>query len=136
MDMSSTPIEPSSATKTPLMAAQIPLARHPDDAAMIRAAAELTRDLNVARPEIYWPDFLICTLLGYATMALAMMADTPLALLGWGLASVLTLYRAAQATDAEVTAFYVPGGWYGFAQLGEFLEKHSGHDLIVIDEYA
>ncbi len=95
MDMSSTASTPSSATEAPLTAAQIPLARHPDDAAMIRAAAELTRDLNVARPEIYWPDFLICTLLGYAAMALAMTAQSPLALFGWGLASVLTLYRAA-----------------------------------------
>ena len=76
-------------------AAQSPLAQHPDDAAMIRAAAELTRDLNVPRPEIYWPDFLICAALGYGTMALAILADAPLAMLGWGLASALTLYRAA-----------------------------------------
>ncbi len=86
--------EPTSADAAP-QAAAIPLAQHPDDAAMIRAAAELTRDLNAARPEIYWPDFLVCAVLGYGAMALAIMASSPLALIGWGLLSVLTLYRAA-----------------------------------------
>jgi pyrimidine-nucleoside phosphorylase len=38
---------------------------------MIRAAAELTRDLSTARPEYYWPDFLACTLVGYAALAMA-----------------------------------------------------------------
>lgn len=80
---------------SPVDAARHALARHPDDAAMIRAAAELTRDLNAPRPDIYWPDFLICAALGYASMALAMLAATPLAMLGWGLVSALTLYRAA-----------------------------------------
>ena len=37
----------------PRAAGAIPLAQHPDDAAMIRAAAELTRDLNAPRPDIY-----------------------------------------------------------------------------------
>jgi hypothetical protein len=50
--------------------AAIPLSQHPDDAAMIRAAAELTRDLSTARPEYYWPDFLACTLVGYAALAI------------------------------------------------------------------
>ena len=93
--MPSTSLSPESPATSSPKAANIPLARHPDDAAMIRAAAELTRDLNAARPEIYWPDFLICAVLGYGAMALAIMADTPWAMLGWGVASVLTLYRAA-----------------------------------------
>lgn len=93
--MSSTPLSapgPSALSRT---TQQIPLARHPDDAAMIRAAAELTRDLNTARPEIYWPDFLICAVLGYASLAFAILAVTPFALIGWGLVSVVALYRAA-----------------------------------------
>ena len=53
----------------PRAAGAIPLAQHPDDAAMIRAAAELTRDLNAPRPDIYWPDFLICAALGYGAQA-------------------------------------------------------------------
>ena len=75
--------------------ARLPLAQHPDDAAMIRAAAELTRDLNAARPEIYWPDFLLSALLGYGAMAMAIFAVSPWTMVGWGLVSVLTLYRAA-----------------------------------------
>ncbi len=75
--------------------ARLPLAQHPDDAAMIRAAAELTRDLNAARPEIYWPDFLLSALLGYGAMAMTIFAATPWTMAGWGLVSVLTLYRAA-----------------------------------------
>lgn len=76
-------------------AARNALARHPDDAAMIRAAAELTRDLNAPRPEIYWPDFLICAVLGYGAMAMAILGATPFAMIGWGLISALALYRAA-----------------------------------------
>lgn len=72
-----------------------PLARHPDDMGMIRAAAELTRDLNAPRADIYWPDFLICAVLGYGAMAMAILAATPLAVLGWGVLSALALYRAA-----------------------------------------
>ncbi|RJT24849.1 fatty acid desaturase [Chakrabartia godavariana] len=79
---------------TPRKAAAIPLSQHPDDAAMIRAAAELTRDLSTARPEYYWPDFLACTLVGYAAVALAIMADSTVALLGWAALAMLTLYRA------------------------------------------
>jgi len=73
---------------------KIPLARHPDDAAMIRAAAELTRDLTTARPEIYWPDFLACTIIGYGALALAIMAGTTAVMLGWAALAMLTLYRA------------------------------------------
>jgi fatty acid desaturase len=65
----------------------------PDDRAMIRAASELTRDLNVPRASIYWPDMLASAILGYVTMALAMMS-TGWAVAGWGLVSVLALYRA------------------------------------------
>ena len=74
--------------------AAIPLSQHPDDAAMIRAAAELTRDLSTARPEYYWPDFLACTLVGYAALAMAITADTTGALLGWAALAIATLYRA------------------------------------------
>ncbi|MBU6251801.1 MAG: fatty acid desaturase [Alphaproteobacteria bacterium] len=93
--MPSTMLSSDSSSALPRTAANIPLARHPDDAAMIRAAAELTRDLNAARPEIYWPDFLICAALGYAAMALAILADTSFAMIGWGAVSALILYRAA-----------------------------------------
>ncbi|EQB09207.1 fatty acid desaturase [Sphingobium quisquiliarum P25] len=67
----------------------------PDDAAMLRAAADLTREYSVANPAIYWPDMLASALLGYAALATAIMVDSvPLALLS-GLVAMLALYRAA-----------------------------------------
>ena len=37
-----------------------------EDKAMLRAAAEMTRDLVAPRPAVYWADFLGSALLGYA----------------------------------------------------------------------
>ena len=37
-----------------------------DDKAMLKAAADLTRDLNVAKPSVYWSDLIGSALLGYA----------------------------------------------------------------------
>jgi fatty acid desaturase len=68
-------------------------ARIPDDTAMLRTAAELTRDINAAKPLVYWGDFLGSTLVGYAALYGAMTLQT-----GWAIAAavlaVLTLYRA------------------------------------------
>ena len=65
-----------------------------DDKGMLRAAANLTRDLNAPKPVIYWADLLGSSLLGYAALLLAMVArSVPLALLS-GLIAVLALYRA------------------------------------------
>jgi hypothetical protein len=50
------------------------LKREPDDMAMIRAAAELTRDLNTPNARIYWTDFLASALIGYAALAMAIVA--------------------------------------------------------------
>jgi len=57
-----------------LAAAQRARATIPDDTAMLRAAAELTRDYSVANPRIYWPDMLGSALIGWAGMAGAIMA--------------------------------------------------------------
>jgi fatty acid desaturase len=65
-----------------------------DDMAMLRAAAELTRDISAARPEIYWPDMLASAAVGYAAMAGAILATGPLVLLGCAVIAVLALYRA------------------------------------------
>ncbi|MDE1467148.1 fatty acid desaturase family protein [Aurantiacibacter sp. D1-12] len=69
-------------------------AQIPDDKDMLRAAAELTRDINVARPEIYWPDMLISAFTGYAALAGAILLDT--AWMAWASAfiAVFALYRA------------------------------------------
>jgi fatty acid desaturase len=65
-----------------------------DDAAMLKAAASLTRDLNQPRSAIYWADMLGSALLGYAGLFAAMLVrSTPAALLA-GVVAVLALYRA------------------------------------------
>ncbi|AYJ86130.1 fatty acid desaturase [Sphingomonas paeninsulae] len=65
-----------------------------DDMAMLRAAAELTRDISAARPAIYWGDMLGSAVLGYG----ALYAAIVLVPVGWAIlaavASVLALYRA------------------------------------------
>jgi len=70
------------------------LAGIPDDKEMLRAAVELTRDIAVARPAIYWPDMLISAAVGYAALAGAIVIDNvPLAALS-GVVATLALYRA------------------------------------------
>lgn len=72
------------------------VARSPiaDDKAMLRTAAELTRDISVARADIYWPDMLGSALLGYAALAGAILADSTWLALACAAVSVLALYRA------------------------------------------
>ncbi|MDQ2878274.1 MAG: fatty acid desaturase, partial [Pseudomonadota bacterium] len=43
-----------------------------DDKAMLRTAADLTRDLNAPRPAIYWSDLIASVAMGYGALALAM----------------------------------------------------------------
>ena len=69
-------------------------ARAKDDATMLKAAANLTRDLNVPDARIYWADMLGSALLGYAALFAAMFVKSvPLAVAA-GLIAVLALYRA------------------------------------------
>lgn len=73
--------------------AKRPIGGIPDDTEMLRAAAELTRDINTARGDIYWPDMLGSAALGYAGVAGAVLLS------GWqawaaGLVAVFALYRA------------------------------------------
>lgn len=67
--------------------------RIPDDVAMLRKAAELTRDINAAKPWIYWSDFLASAVIGYFALAGAVLLPTVWAILS-GLVAVLALYRA------------------------------------------
>jgi fatty acid desaturase len=66
----------------------------PDDKAMMRAAAELTRDIGEARPGIYWPDMLGSAAIGYAALAGAIVVHNTWAALALGFVAVLALYRA------------------------------------------
>ncbi|MDB5701902.1 MAG: fatty acid desaturase [Sphingomonadales bacterium] len=65
-----------------------------DDMAMLRAAAELTRDINTPRPVVYWGDMLASVVIGYGALFAAIL----LVPVGWavvaGVISVLALYRA------------------------------------------
>jgi fatty acid desaturase len=64
-----------------------------DDVAMLRAAAELTRDINVAKPLFYWGDFLGSAVVGYAGLAGAVLLSGGWAVMA-AVIAVLGLYRA------------------------------------------
>jgi fatty acid desaturase len=74
-------------------AAAAPRASIADDKAMLRAAAELTRDLVQPRPALYWADLIGSAAVGYA----ALIAAVTVASAGWallaGAVAVLALYR-------------------------------------------
>lgn len=95
------------------------LRRAPDDMAMLRAAAELTRDLVAPKPFVYWADFGSSALLGYAALAGAILAPSIWLQLVSGIVSVLALYRAGsfihEVTHIKHSA--VPGFRFGFNAL-------------------
>ncbi|WP_254602778.1 fatty acid desaturase family protein [Sphingomonas bacterium] len=64
-----------------------------DDKAMLRAAAELTRDLIAPRPGLYWLDLGGSAALGYLALVGATMLPGALAWVA-GVVAVLALYRA------------------------------------------
>jgi fatty acid desaturase len=65
-----------------------------DDRAMLKLAADLTRDLNPARPALYWADLMASVAVGYAALVAAVLV-APLGLaIAAGLLAVLALYRA------------------------------------------
>lgn len=65
-----------------------------EDGAMIKAAATLTRDLHAARPVVYWTDLIASAGIGYAGLAVAIVATPLWAKLLGGVVAVLALYRA------------------------------------------
>lgn len=76
------------------VAAKPALARTPDDKEMLRAAVELTRDLQAARDGIYWTDLLISAGIGYAALSGAILLANPVLAVLSGLIASLALYRA------------------------------------------
>lgn len=66
--------------------------RMPDDKAMLKAAADLTRALNAPRPAIYWADLIASATIGYAALAGAILTGGWLAF-GLGVVAMLALYR-------------------------------------------
>lgn len=75
-------------------AAPVPRARIADDAALLRAAADLTRQYSNANPRIYWADFLASVTVGYAALIATIMAASVGWVLAFGAVAVLALYRA------------------------------------------
>ncbi len=87
-----------------------------DDKAMLRTAADLTRELNAPRPGIYWADLIASSLVGYGALVAAIMAGS----LGWallaGVIAVLALYRGVSMIHelTHIKHAAVPGfrlGW-------------------------
>lgn len=65
-----------------------------DDKAMLRAAADLTRDLVAPKPWVYWTDMTASALGGYAALAVAMTARSTGLAIAAGVVAALALYRA------------------------------------------
>src|SRR6476469_25509 len=134
--MTALDVTPLGELPAPPRAAKIALSGTPDDKAMFRAAAELTRDIAAHRPAIYWTDMLASALIGYAALAGAIL------LRGWpalasGIVAVLLLYRALLFIH-EISHFRkneVPGftlGWnalVGIPMLTPSLMYEAVHTL-------
>ncbi len=70
-----------------------PRERIADDKALLRTAADLSRDLNAARPAVYWADTIASALIGYAALAGAILLPTAWAVFS-GVVAIFALYRA------------------------------------------
>ena len=69
-------------------------AQMPDDKDMLRAARDLVKDLGEAKGSIYWPDMLACVIVGYGSIAAAILITPLWAKIIAGLVASLALYRA------------------------------------------
>ena len=116
--MTASSLAPKRATERPRSATASPAAKAviADDMAMLRAAVELTRDLNAAKPAVYWADMLASAALGYAGLFVAIAAQSLALGLAAALVAILALYRAGsfihEKTHIKHSA--VPGfrlGW-------------------------
>jgi fatty acid desaturase len=80
--------------KTPAADPRGGAALRADDKAMLKAAADLTRELNAPNPAIYWADLIGSAVLGYAALLGAIVAGSTAVAWIAGLVAVLALYRA------------------------------------------
>jgi fatty acid desaturase len=65
-----------------------------DDMAMLRTAAELSRDLHTPSPRHYWTDLLLSAGLGWGALVAAILAPSVGLALVAGVVAALALYRA------------------------------------------
>ena len=93
-----------------------PKLRVADDMVMIRAAAELTRDLNAPDPRIYWVDFLASAAIGYTGLFMAIGATSALPALAGAIVAILALYRAGSFIHelTHIKRISVPGFHFGW----------------------
>ena len=116
MAIPATPAAPLAVSDNDVVARATRLKRAPDDMAMIRAAAELTREFSTANPRIYWADFLGSAVIGYGALAVAILSASISIKAAAVLIAVLALYRAGSFIH-EVTHIKhstVPGFRLGF----------------------
>jgi len=71
-----------------------PRPRIADDTALLKAAAELTRELSTANPRIYWVDFLTSVVIGYAALLATIITSSTGLAVAFAASAVLGLYRA------------------------------------------
>jgi fatty acid desaturase len=65
-----------------------------DDKAMLRTAADLTRELNAPKPAIYWADLLASAVVGYGALLAAMMPSIGAWAIPAFVVAIFALYRA------------------------------------------
>ncbi len=65
-----------------------------NDAELVRSAARLTRDLNRAKPMLYWLDLSVTALVGYGALLMACLSGVFWWKAATGVVAVLALYRA------------------------------------------
>lgn len=93
MDTSFSPARGTAAPAPATPAVGPGIVRAADDKAMLRAAADLTRDLVAPRPAIYWGDLIASVVLGYGALVIAATVDSVAVAIVAAVVSVLGLYR-------------------------------------------
>jgi fatty acid desaturase len=91
-------------------------AKPAEDAALIREAAALTRELSRARPDVYWPDFLGSAIIGYIALYFAITGASVVVQLAGTVIAIVLLYRASSFIH-EITHMkrdHVPGFRWGW----------------------
>jgi fatty acid desaturase len=79
--------------RAPAAAASVATTRIADDKAMLRAAAELTRDLVQPRPSVYWADLIGSVIVGYGALAVAILSASTAVTVAAAIVAMLGLYR-------------------------------------------
>ncbi|URW76886.1 fatty acid desaturase [Sphingomonas donggukensis] len=87
-----------------------------DDKALLRTAAELSRDLHAPKPWLYWLDTAASAAVGYAALAGAILAPVTWVAVLCGVVAVFALYRAGSFIHevSHIKHAAVPGyrmGW-------------------------